>query len=158
MSLGDSEWSSFESNSVFDRIPEYNKIILDLSKGNLNGNFSLNKRKSKLSHSIRDILFDQKNDELSYFALFMDSNNASNYLKFLLDVNNFKLTAKNLINLNERIENIEQKENFESNCIQNHYKNFVQDAISIFEKYISKDAKYSIQLNSELITEIISNF
>lgn len=39
-----------------------------------------------------DILFDGKNDELSFFVLYMESVNSSNYLKFLLDVNNFEKT------------------------------------------------------------------
>lgn len=54
--------------------------------------FSLRNRKSKLSHSLSDILFDKSNDELSYFVLFMESIEASNYVKFLLDLNTFEQT------------------------------------------------------------------
>jgi hypothetical protein len=83
------------SRTLFDKIPEYQKILNDLSKGGLNGNFSLNNRKSKLSRSLEDILFDQNDDELSYLILFMESKDHSNYVKFLLDLNNFKRTILN---------------------------------------------------------------
>lgn len=56
----------------------------------------MNDRKSKLSHSLNDILYNRNNDEISYFVLFMDSKNESNLVKFLLDVNNFKQTVNNL--------------------------------------------------------------
>ena len=59
----------------------------------MKADFSLESHKSKLSHSLSDILFDEKNDELSYFVLFMDSLNTSNYVKFLLDLNNFEQTC-----------------------------------------------------------------
>jgi len=61
-------------------------------KGSLKKDFSLRNRKSKLSHSLSDILFDKSNDELSYFVLFMESIQASNYVKFLLDLNTFEQT------------------------------------------------------------------
>ena len=58
-------------------------------KGNLKGNFN---HKSKLCNSLLDILFDKKNDEISFFVLYMESINSSNYVKFLLDLNNFEQT------------------------------------------------------------------
>ena len=84
--------SHLERQSLFDSIPNYGQILNDLGKGNLRTNFSLTNRRSKLSHSLNEILFDEKNDELSYFVLFIDSKSASNYVKFLLDLNNFELT------------------------------------------------------------------
>jgi hypothetical protein len=92
------------SRTLFDRIPEYQKILNDLSKGSLSGNFSLKNRRSKLSRSLVEILFDQNNDELSYLILFMESKGHSNYVKFLLDLNDFKQT---LVNKNS-IENTSQ--------------------------------------------------
>lgn len=91
----------------------------------MNASFSLNNRKSKLGHSLEDILFDEKNDELSYFVLYMDTKNACNYVKFLLDVNNFKLTSRNFKN---KIESDEYKENIEfvndQNVEFNYQSNF----------------------------------
>lgn len=104
------------SSCLFRRISEYPQIIAELGKkkrnfsfnscwidfilnysfyegkGNLKKDFSLRNRKSKLSHSLSDILFDKSNDELSYFVLFMESIEASNYVKFLLDLNTFEQT------------------------------------------------------------------
>lgn len=71
-------------------------LVFSLGKGAINGNFGLDERKSKLAHSLKAILFDQKNDEISYYVLFMDSLNESNLVKFFLDVNNFKQTVNNL--------------------------------------------------------------
>ncbi|RNA28382.1 A-kinase anchor mitochondrial-like [Brachionus plicatilis] len=124
---------------LLDQIPGYDQIMNDLGKGAINGNFDLNERKSKLAHSLKDILFDQKNDELSYFILFMDSINGSNSVKFLLDVNNFKQTRSNL--------------GAGSKCSSN---DIAKDAISIFEKYVSKDSKYLVELKDEMFTQIIN--
>jgi hypothetical protein len=90
----DSQMNS-SAPALFYRIPEYQKILNDLSKGNLNGNFDLSNRKSKLSHSLEDILSGKNVEELSYLILFMESKGQSNCIKFLLDLNNFKQTLVN---------------------------------------------------------------
>lgn len=125
---------------LFEEILEYNQIISDLGRGKLKSDFGLENRKSKLSYSLEEILFDDENDELSYFVLFMDTENASNYVKFLLDLKNFeKLCA-------------EQKDNYTA---LNHNQSVAQDALSIFSKYITQDANYGIDIPSETVETII---
>lgn len=125
---------------LLEEISEYDQIITDLSRGKLKADFSLESRKSKLSYSLDEILFDEQNDELSYFVLFMDTQNASNYVKFLLDVKNFeKLCSDN-------------KDNYTA---LDHNQSVAQDALSIFSKYLTQDARYGINLPSETIEAII---
>lgn len=82
--------------TLLDRIPQYAKIINDLSKGNLNmGYFDMKNRKSRLSRTLDEILFDANNDELSIFILFMDAQNASDLVKFLLDLTHFESSVRN---------------------------------------------------------------
>ncbi len=87
----------------------------------MKANFSLTNRKSKLSYSLNDILFDENNDELSYFVLFMDSKNATNFVKFLLDLNNFELTftSKNKFKKCEFCESYQFTSNNNCSCIKN---------------------------------------
>lgn len=59
-------------------------------RGRLKSDFALEDRSSKLSHSLDTILFDELNDELDFFILFMDSLDASSYVKFLLDLKNYE--------------------------------------------------------------------
>lgn len=143
--------------SLFATIPEYEQIINELSKGSLKANFS--HRKSKLCYSLNDILFDENNDELSYFILFMDSKQASNYVKFLLDLNNFEqtFTSKNKIKKCEFCEANPYIPNNNCQCFKNFSINVAQDALSIYTKYISKEARYSIDLSENLIKSTISN-
>lgn len=96
------------TNALLDRLPQYNQIIHDLSRGNLKSANDLKLKKSKLCYSLNDLfnLINNSNnninntikndnnnnkshDELSYFVLFMDKNNLTNYIKFLLDLVNF---------------------------------------------------------------------
>lgn len=99
----------------------------------MKANFSLTNRKSKLSYSLNDILFDENNDELSYFVLFMDSKNATNYVKFLLDLNNFELTftSKNKFKKCEFCESNQFTSNNNCSCI----KNFSQS--NVFNLYLA---------------------
>lgn len=194
-------------NHLFTKIPEYDYIIADLStfksfkwelnfsidfrlgRGNLKADFSLCNRKSKLSYSLDDILFDEKNDELSYFVLFMDSINSSNYVKFLLDLNNFESAFKKANSYATSTTCISCRtannsyESFatSSNCgcqlsksrgiwlFLSLYKidqltwslifdlDVSNDALSIYTKYISKDAKYPINFPDDVHNQIISN-
>ncbi len=92
-------------------------------RGNLKADFSLNNRKSKLSYSLNDILFDEKNDELSYFVLFMDSLNSSNYVKFLLDLANFEnALRKNKLNLIQSCSNHNHNNHNKCDCQINQNK------------------------------------
>jgi hypothetical protein len=65
----------------------------------LKGAEDLKRKKSKLCHSLNNLLdlIDEKannvervDDELSYFILFMEKYNLTNFLKILLDLKNFK--------------------------------------------------------------------
>ncbi len=134
---------------LFDTIPEYDQIIADLSRGQLKADFSLIARKSKLSNSLQDILFDQTNDELSYFVLFMDSLDMSNYVKFILDLKNFESAVINmeLISLSAK----------QCQHIYTHNQLIAQDALTIFSKYITQEALNSIHLPSQIIDTIIHN-
>ncbi len=134
---------------LFDEIPEYDQIISDLSRGNLKADFSMSARKSKLSNSLEDILFDQANDELSYFVLFMDSLNLSSYVKFILDLKNFESALQNMQSC-EFCSSAEQCQ-----CIHRHNQAVAHDALSIFSKYITQEALNSINLPSEVIDTII---
>lgn len=145
---------------LFNRIPEYHQIILDLSRGNLKADFSLKNRRSKLAYSLEDILFDENNDELSYFVLFMDSLNSSNYVKFLLDLNNFeKALRKYKTSLSNSCKSACKMASSTNRCdchlVQR--KAIADDALSIFSKYISKDATYSVNVSDQIIHEIIAN-
>lgn len=146
---------------LFDEIPEYNEIITELARGNLKADFSLEMRKSRLSYSLNEILFDEKNDELSYFILFMDSLDASNYVKFLLDLKNFKSAVKLSSQISCKscpINNDQEKyRNNDCECVVNINKMVGNDALSIFSKYITQDAKYSIEASSDIIEETIEN-
>ncbi len=126
-------------------------------------------------------MFDENNDELSYFVLFMDSKNATNFVKFLLDLNNFELTftSKNKFKKCEFCESNQFTSNNNCSCIKNfsqskffssffvilryiylfiNKKDVAQDALSIYSKYISKDAKYSIELPDEIIKTTICKY
>ena len=137
----------------------------------MKADFSLKNRRSKLAYSLEDILFDEKNDELSFFVLFMDSLNAANYIKFLLDLNNFEnALRKNKINLSNACKSACKSTasnaaagtsatlltSNECQCRHIHNKAIADDALSIFSKYISKDATYSINCSDQIIQEIIS--
>ena len=120
--------------TLFQQIPEYTHIISDLSRGHLKSDFcSANGRRSKLCHSLDEILFDERNDELSYFVLFMERSGLSAYVKFLLDLNGFgHALADNRRNIQRACvtcSNVlldETQPNKESNaplclgCLQNH--------------------------------------
>jgi hypothetical protein len=134
-----------------------------IGRGNLKADFSLKNRRSKLAYSLEDILFDENNDELSYFVLFMDSLNSSNYVKFLLDLNNFeKALRKYKTSLSNSCKSACKMASSTNRCdchlVQR--KAIADDALSIFSKYISKDATYSVNVSDQIIHEIIglSNF
>ena len=137
-----------------------------LGRGNLKADFSLKNRRSKLAYSLEDILFDEKNDELSYFVLFMDSLGSTSYVKFLLDLNNFeKAIRKNKpcqVSLSNaciksacKMASSSANKNNRCDCHLIQRKAIADDALSIFSKYISKDATYSVNVSDEIIHEII---
>lgn len=135
--------------TLLDRIPQYAKIINDLSKGNLNmGYFDMKNRKSRLSRTLDEILFDANNDELSIFILFMDAHNVSDLVKFLLDLTHFESSVRNRKTAaDHHIVDEKNKKTAHST---------LDEALAIFKKYISKDSTLSVKIPDTLITETIT--
>ena len=81
-------------------------------------------RHSRLQRSLYNLVY-TPNDELNYLILYMESCSLSSYLKFVLDVDNFDKIIR---------ENHDQQ----------------TTALTLFHRYLSIDAKYSVPIDDEL--------